>query len=124
MLTVQSMTRTLGTEIRRLRLEAGVTLRGFAKKLGHSAAHQSDIEHGRRMPSEDVLRRIVDELSEVGATLEGLQELDTRIDPDLEKWIKDHPAARAMLRESKASGRSAKELLDEFRRQVLGKDEE
>lgn len=106
---------TLGSEIRRLRLEAEFTLRGFAKMLGHTAAHQSDIEHGRRMPSEEVLRRTVDALAHVGANYDELKELDTRLGRDLEEWIQEHPAARALLRESKASGRSARELLEEFR---------
>lgn len=109
------MAKTLGSEIRRLRLEAEFTLRGFAKKLSHTAAHQSDIEHGRRMPSEDVLRRTVEALTHVGANYEDLKELDTRLDRDLEQWMQKNPAARALLRESKASGRPVRELLQEFR---------
>ncbi len=118
------MSKTLGSEIRRLRLEAEYTLRGFAKELGHTAAHQSDIEHSRRMPSEALLRRTVETLAHVGADYDELKELDTRLGRDLEQWIQEQPAARAMLRESKASGRSARELLYEFRDRVLGKDKD
>lgn len=118
------MATTLGSEIRRLRLEAEFTLRGFAKMLGHTAAHQSDIEHGRRMPSEDVLRRTVDALAHVGANYDKLKELDTRLGRDLEEWIQEHPDARAMLREMKASGRSAKRFLKEWRERLESNDEE
>ena len=83
-----------------------------------------NIEHGRRMPSEEVFRRTVDALAHVGANYDELKELDTRLGRDLEEWIQEHPAARALLRESKASGRSARELLDEFRDRVLRRDEE
>jgi len=109
------MAKTLGSEIRRLRLEAEVTLRAFARGLGHTPAHQSDIEHGRRMPSEDVLKRTAKALERVGATYEGLKELDTRLDRDLQKWVQKNDAARALLRESKDSGRPVAELLEEFR---------
>lgn len=113
------MAKTLGSEIRRLRLEAEVTLRAFARKLGHTAAHQSDIEHGRRMPSEGVLRKTVKKLAHVGATYEGLKELDTRIERDLEQWMQKHPEARALLRETRASGRPVREILEEMRERVL-----
>jgi transcriptional regulator with XRE-family HTH domain len=109
------MVKTLGSEIRRLRLLADITLRGFAKNLGHTAAHQCDIEHGRRMPSGDVLRRTVEALTHVGANYDELKDLDTRLDRDLEQWMQKNPAARALIRESKDSGRPVRELLQEFR---------
>lgn len=117
------MPKTLGDEIRRLRLKADITLRSFARKLGHTAAHQSDIEHGRRMPSEEVLRKTVQELAHVGATYEALKELDTRLGDDLQEWIQKTPEARALLRETKASGRSARQVLEELR-DILRKREE
>lgn len=118
------MAKTLGSEIRRLRLEADITLRGFARQLGHTAAHQSDIEHGRRMPSDEVLQKTVAALAHVGADYDELKELDTRLGRDLEQWIQNHPDARAMLREMKASGRSAKQFLKEWRERLESKDEE
>ncbi len=41
-------TNDLGREIRRLRLEAGLALRGLGSALEVSAARLSDIEHNRR----------------------------------------------------------------------------
>ena len=118
---------TLGDEIRRLRLKADITLRAFAQQLGHTAAHQSDIEHGRRMPSERVLRRIAEGLAPVGATYEGFRELDSRLEPELEQLVKNNPEARALLRatdeRAKTSGKSVREILRELQRK-LREDEE
>ena len=118
------MAPALGDEIRRLRLEADITLRAFAKQLGHTAAHQSDIEHGRRMPSERVLRKIADAL---GATYEGLSELDPRLGPELEQLVKDNPEARALLRatdeRAKASGKSVRDILRDLQQRLLEEDE-
>src|ERR1700730_14078981 len=102
---------TLGQEILRLRTLAGMTLRAFAEKIGVSAAYVSDIEHDRRRPSEDVLRRIAKELKHVGATFEGLDQLNTRLDRDIQKWVANTPSVRQMLRQVKQSGRDPKEIL-------------
>ena len=111
------MTKTLGTEIRRLRQEADYTLRHFAGKiLEISPAHQSDIEHGRRLPSDDLLRKIVDRLAHVGASLEELKKLDARIDPDLGEWIARTPEASQMLREVRDAKKSPKEVLNELKK--------
>src|SRR5688572_916128 len=95
---------TLGQEIMRLRMLGGITLRRFAELIDVSAAYVSDIEHDRRRPSDDVLRRMAKQLKHVGATFEGLDRLNSRIDPDLQKWISNTPTVRQMLREVKKSG--------------------
>lgn len=105
------MSQALGTEIRRLRTKAGFTLRGFAQKIGISAAHQSDIEYGRRLPSEKVLKEIARALSSVGASYEKLKELDTRLEPELAQWMDQTPGLGEMLREVRASNKSPQEVL-------------
>ncbi len=65
----------LGTYIRRLRDERDLSLREFAKKLDVSAPFISDIELGRRHPSEDVLARIAQVL---GVEVKDLRARDTR----------------------------------------------
>ena len=105
------MSQALGSEIRRLRTKAGFTLRGFAQKIGISAAHQSDIEYGRRLPSEKVLQEIAKALSNVGASYEKLKELDTRLDPELEQWMQQTPGLGEMLREVRASNKSPQEVI-------------
>jgi transcriptional regulator with XRE-family HTH domain len=96
---------TLGQEIQRLRTLAGITLRKLAELIDVSPAYVSDIEHDRRRPSADVLKRIAAELKHVGATYEALDKLNSRLDPDLQKWVSLTPAVRQMLREVKNSGR-------------------
>lgn len=105
------MSRTLGTEIRRLRTDAGITLRDFSRRLGHSAAYQSDIEHDRRRPPDPLLREMVALLVDVGADFDALQQLDTRLDPDLKVWANATPGVREMLRQVRDSGRDPREIL-------------
>ena len=105
------MRETLGAAIRRLRTEAGYTLRGFAHHIGISAAHQSDIEYGRRLPGDEVLRATAQALTKVGATYDALRTLDPRLDRDLQEWMQRSPEVGRMLRQMKDSGRSPEEIL-------------
>lgn len=68
--------KTLGQRLRELREKEDLSLREFAKKLGDlSAAFISDIELGRRFPSEKVLTKMARVLD---VPLEELQEYDSR----------------------------------------------
>jgi transcriptional regulator with XRE-family HTH domain len=67
--------KTLGQRIRELREEMDLSLRELAKKLVVSPAFLSDIELGRRYPSDKVLSDIAREL---GTSLENLSTYDTR----------------------------------------------
>ena len=53
---------TFGERIRELRLDRNLSLRQLARRIGKSAPFLSDIELGRRFPSEGVLRAIAREL--------------------------------------------------------------
>ena len=101
----------LGQELRRLRLEAAIPLRGLAARVNVSAAHLSDIEHDRRRPSEQLLRRIASQLSHVGATFESLEQLVTGVDPATRDWVASTPGVRALLRTILESGRSPQEII-------------
>lgn len=116
------MERTLGQEIRRLRTEAGITLRKFAEKLDISATYQSDIEHDRRRPPEDLLRAIARLLRDVGATYEALERLDTRLDQETRTWANSTPGVREMLRKVRESGRDPRELIRELEDERSKKD--
>jgi transcriptional regulator with XRE-family HTH domain len=109
------MPSALGDEIRRLRLKAGYTLRAFARKVGISAAHQSDIEHGRRAPSEEVLQEMVRILEAVGGTLQHLRSFDARLGEDLTRMVQNTPEVGQLLRQVRESGRSPSEVLKELR---------
>jgi transcriptional regulator with XRE-family HTH domain len=65
----------LGQRIRELREERDVSLRELAKKLGVSAAFLSDIELGRRYPSEENLKDLARML---GVSFDNLKAHDTR----------------------------------------------
>ena len=68
--------KTFGQRIRELREQKDLSLREFAKKLGGlSAAFLSDVELGRRHPSDRVLTAMARVL---GTTVEELKSLDTR----------------------------------------------
>jgi len=102
---------TLGQEIQRLRLRAGMTLRGLARRLDISAAHLSDIERDRRRPSEKLLRSLAGELSDAGASFESLELLVTGVDPATRDWVASTPGVRALLRRIVESERSPQEVM-------------
>jgi transcriptional regulator with XRE-family HTH domain len=107
---------TLGLEIRRLRNSSGATLRGLARTVGVSAAHLSDIEHDRRRPSKELLKKIVTELQPAGATHASLDRLDTRFETDLQEWAAATPEVRMLLRTVKESGQPVSEVLKSLER--------
>jgi transcriptional regulator with XRE-family HTH domain len=81
------MKKTLGQRIRELRNEQDFSLREFAEKLdGVSAAHLSDIELGRRYPSEDLLKKMANKLK---TTVEDLRSYDSRAPVDHLKRISE-----------------------------------
>ncbi|MHB8079257.1 MAG: helix-turn-helix domain-containing protein [Candidatus Krumholzibacteriia bacterium] len=104
-------TQHLGQEVRRRRLETGITLRGLAARLGISPAHLSDIEHNRRRPSEKLLQKIAHELRSVGTTFAALELLVTGLDRETREWAASTPGARAVLRRVLESGQSPAAVL-------------
>lgn len=108
---IRIMPQSLGTAIKEYRVKAGITLRQFATDIGISAAHQSDIEHGRRMPSDEVLRATGRRLAREGGTYEVLKKLDARLKDDVREWVAQTPGIDALLRTAKESGLSVEEML-------------
>ena len=107
---------SLGHELRRLRTDAGFTLRGLARTVGVSAPHLSDVERDRRRPSKPLLKKLVAELNSVGATYADLDRLDTRLEGDLQEWTAANPEVRMLLRRVKESGRPVGEVLKKLER--------
>jgi transcriptional regulator with XRE-family HTH domain len=108
----------LGEEIRRLRKSAGITLRGLAAALEVSAAHLSDIEHSRRRPSDELLRKIARALRKAGATYGSLDRLATGMDPEIREWAASTPGVRRLLRTLKQSGQDPLEILPTLEKAV------
>jgi transcriptional regulator with XRE-family HTH domain len=70
------MKKPLGNRIRELREARDLSLRELARKVGEvSAAHITDIELGRRYPSESLLEKLARELK---VSPEELQQYDNR----------------------------------------------
>jgi len=97
-------TSTLSLEIRKLREQSGLTLRGLGAQLGVSASHLSDIEHDRRRPSEKLLRGLAHELRATGTTYDALEQHLTGIDASTLEWASVTPGVRMLFRASRESG--------------------
>lgn len=100
----------LGSRIRELREALDISLREFAKKLGDtSPAHISDIELGRRNPSESLLKQIAQLLR---VPFEELQKLDMRPPVDeLRRAIEADPQLGFALRKVIDHDISSEDLL-------------
>ncbi len=81
---------TLGEYIRKLRDERDLSLREFARKLDCSAPFLSDVELGRRFPSDKLLEQIATLL---GTSVADLRKYDQRPPPteDIKKLISKDP---------------------------------
>jgi transcriptional regulator with XRE-family HTH domain len=89
--------KTLGTQIRDARIHAKQTLRGLARELELSPSYINDIEYDRRVPSDEVLRRIADRLE---LNLDGLLAAAGRVGiaKDAEQYIRETPSAGVLFR--------------------------
>lgn len=106
---------SLGATIRRLRLEADYGLREFAGLVEISAAYQSDIEHDRRVPTDDVLRRTAEILGRrVNTNFEVLRGISPRLDAEVRDVLEKSPEANQLLREVKKTGRPIGEVIREL----------
>lgn len=102
--------KTLGQRIRELREAKDFSLRELAKKLGDlSAAFLSDIELGRRHPSDKVLALMARQLE---TTVEDLRSYDTRPPVrELRRLATSDPQFGLALRRAVEKGFSGEELL-------------
>jgi transcriptional regulator with XRE-family HTH domain len=101
--------KTLGERIRELREEKDLSLREFAKKLDLSAAFLSDVELGRRFPSDDVLARIAKLLDQ---SVEELSAFDTRPPmEELKRMTASNPLLGVALRRVVEKSVSASDLI-------------
>ncbi len=102
--------KTLGQHIRELRVEKSLSLREFAKRLNLSAPFVSDIELGRRDPSEDVLERMAEAF---GISPEELRSYDIRVPiSELKKLAQSNPAYAIVLRMLADRKISPEEIID------------
>ena len=105
--------RTLGEVLRELREKTDLSLRELARKLDVSAPFLSDVELGRRYPSDEVLAKLAKFFK---TSLEELKRYDTRESiGSLKKLITTDPswgfAFRTMAEKAKAGKISPEELI-------------
>lgn len=100
--------KTLGERIRELREERDLSVRELAKRLKVSAAFLSDVELGRRHPSDEVLERLATELR---TKAEDLKKYDARPPvQELKRIAATDPAMGFALRRVVDEGVSAEDL--------------
>jgi transcriptional regulator with XRE-family HTH domain len=103
------MTKTLGQRLRELREKTDLSLREFAGKLDVSPAFVSDVELGRRNPSDKMLAEIARILK---TSVDDLKSYDTRPPIDeLRRKTSENPAFSLAFRTVLDSNISAEELL-------------
>ncbi len=105
--------KTLGEVIRQKREDADLSLRELARRLEISAPFLSDVELGRRYPSDDVLSKLAKFLN---TSLDDLKKYDTRESiGSLKRLIEDDPswgfAFRTMAEKANQGKISPEELL-------------
>ena len=80
----------LGERLRQLREAADISLRELSKEAGISPPFLSDVELGRRYPSDDILAKLAKALK---VSVDELKRLDTRGDAqDVKKLIEANPS--------------------------------
>lgn len=87
--------RTLGDMIRDARLAKSRGLRELAKELDITPSYLSDIENDRRIPAEDVLRKIATML---GLDVDHLLAAAGRFGEDAERYMKRNPSVGVLFR--------------------------
>lgn len=87
--------KSLGEIIREARVAKG-SLRDFAKKLEITPSYMSDIENDRRIPAEEVLKRISELL---GLDFNDLMARAGRFGDDAERYMRRHPTAGVLFRQ-------------------------
>jgi transcriptional regulator with XRE-family HTH domain len=86
----------LGAYIKELREKNDLSLRELAKRGGLSPAFLSDIELGRRYPSDEVLGKMA---AQLGVTLEDLKKRDARLPmKELKEMVQRNPVYGLALR--------------------------
>ncbi|HUJ30715.1 MAG TPA: helix-turn-helix transcriptional regulator [Candidatus Acidoferrum sp.] len=111
--------KTFGERIRELREARDWSVRELARKLKVSAPFLSDVELGRRHPSEDVLERIA---SVLGTTAADLNKYDPRPPmQELKRIAAKDPAMGFALRKIVDEEIDSDELLDFIERRAKKK---
>src|SRR6266511_1314067 len=86
--------KTLGKRIKQEREERRVSLRKFAEMLGISGAYLVDIEKDRRLPTEELLQKIADQLDIPVSTFD---EFSPEIPKPVKDWLEKNPLLKKVF---------------------------
>ena len=113
------MQQSLGEKIKEARLKLDLSLRELARRTDITAPFLSDIELGRRFPSEDVLRALSKEL---GVPTEELSQSDARSPlSDLKRMAQDNPSWALAFRKVAEQGKHGKMTPEEMIKRLTSK---
>lgn len=98
---------SLGEQLRAARVEKGLGLRELARLVDIAPSYVSDIEYGRRVPSEGVLRELCEAL---GLDAEKMLAVAGRLGDEADRYLRREPAARVLLRRAQESNLSDNQL--------------
>lgn len=108
--------KTLGEFIRDKRDAADVSLRELARQIGITAPFLSDIELGRRNPSEDVLTKIAEYFK---LPIEELKRFDTRVTfSDFKRLIEKDPKLGFAFRTAVDDVNQGKSTIEELTKKL------
>jgi transcriptional regulator with XRE-family HTH domain len=109
---------TLGEVIRKLREDADFSLRELAKKIGITPPFLSDIELGRRYPSDATLRNLAKILK---VSVDELKQYDHRDSvSDLKRLIESNPSIGFAFRTAVDDLKKGKLSAEDFVQRVKG----
>lgn len=87
--------KSLGLIISEARKAAAMSLRDLAQRVGVNHSYISDIEYGRRIPSERVLKSIA---AQLGLNADALLSLAGRLGEKSDDYIRKHPQSAMLFR--------------------------
>jgi transcriptional regulator with XRE-family HTH domain len=109
---------TLGEVIHDARARLKLSLRDVTKRLAITPSYLSDIENDRRIPSEEVLRKLA---SLLNLDPDDLMAMAGRFGDDAVRYMMKNPAVGLLFRrlaEGKASDEAVKKLLETANRAI------
>lgn len=109
---------TLGEQIRHARIAKGLPLRELARRLEKSPSYINDIEHDRRIPSEEVLVKIAAKLD---LDIDRILAAAGRVGGEAEEYMKSNPTAGILFRKVSDAGldeKGLKRLLDQAEKMI------
>lgn len=102
-------TQTLGQAIQEARRACDKTLRDLAKEIKVVPSFISDIENGKRNPSDGVLHSIA---KAVGKSFEELKAFDTRVDAGFKELVKQDSQVAVLMRRIQSNPKLVKKALE------------